>query len=93
MIPNIFRDWLGGFCINLLGLISWNNYTGDALAGKFFERSKKRQDQDILNLMRNAGNIKNELLNLSRNASRVCLRVPLSVIISGLIGVSRGITK
>jgi hypothetical protein len=60
-----------------------------SLLGKLNAMLKKYQDQDILNLMRNAGNIKNELLNLVRNASRVCLRVPFSVVISGLIDVSR----
>jgi hypothetical protein len=46
-----------------------------SLLGKLDTMLKKCQDQDILNLMRNAGNIKNELLNLFRNSSRVCLHV------------------
>jgi hypothetical protein len=61
--------------------------------GKLNATLKKCQDQDILNLIRNAGTIKNELLNLSRNSSLVCLHVPFSVINSGLIGVFRGIMK
>jgi hypothetical protein len=61
--------------------------------GKLNAMLKKYQDQDILNLLRNAGNIKTELLNLFRNSSRVCLHVSFSVIISDLIGVFRAITK
>jgi hypothetical protein len=60
-----------------------------SLLGKLNATLKKCQDRDIVNLMRIAGNIKNELLNLFRNALRVCLHVPFSVIISDLIDVFR----
>ena len=60
-----------------------------SLLGKLNATLKKCQDRDILSLMRNPGNIKNELLNLFRNALGVCLHFPFFLIIYGLIGVSR----
>ena len=64
-----------------------------SLLGQLNAKLKKCQDWATLNLMRNQGNIKNELLNLFRNVSPVCLHVPFFVIISGLIGVFRSIIK
>jgi hypothetical protein len=64
----------------------------NSLLGKLNATLKKCQDRDILSLMRNPGNIKKELLDLFRNASRVCLHFLFCVIISGLIDVSRSRT-
>jgi hypothetical protein len=63
-----------------------------SLLGKFNVTLKKCQDWDILNLMRNQGNIKNELLTLFRNASPVCLHPPF-FFISVLNGIFRNIVK
>jgi hypothetical protein len=57
-----------------------------SLLSKLNSTLKKCQDQDMVHLLRNQGNIKNELVALFPN---VCLHVPFSVIISGLMGVSR----
>jgi hypothetical protein len=67
------------FCFIFSNLIT-------SLLNKLNSMLKKCQDRDILHLMRNQGNIKNGLVVLFPN---VCLHVPFSVIISGLIGVSR----
>ena len=62
-----------------------------SLSGKLDATLKKYQDRDLLNQMRSQANIKNQLLTMFRNASPVCLYD--SNLLSGLIGVFRGIVK
>jgi hypothetical protein len=70
-----FSDKMYSFLPSSLCFMSSNLIT--RLLGRLNATLKKCQDWDILNLMRNQGNIKNELLNLFRNVSRVCLHAPI----------------